>query len=172
MLGLTPTKKGQEEGHSGSYLIRNDALVGRPPALRLLPCIQVVSSNMAETGNLKERESGVKSELSSVSFLPAAAKPLESKPAAHLQPRASSGFTTAENLRMDFPRLLANGSASSLVPNKTAPLLFSSQHRHKHLILLRQKHYNLLLTYSTYMQSLFQQRFSRVSGLESAAEKL
>lgn len=38
------------------YLIRYDALVGRPPAPRLLPCVQIVSSNMAETGNLSERE--------------------------------------------------------------------------------------------------------------------
>lgn len=44
-----------EEG-SGSYLIRYDALVGRPPAPRLLPCVQVVGSDVAETGNLRERQ--------------------------------------------------------------------------------------------------------------------
>lgn len=45
-----------------TYLIRHDALVGRPPTLRLLPCDQVVRSNVAETGNLTERERGVKSQ--------------------------------------------------------------------------------------------------------------
>lgn len=42
-----------------TYLIRHDALVGRPPTLRLLPRDQEVCSDVAETGNLTERERGV-----------------------------------------------------------------------------------------------------------------
>lgn len=34
------------------YLIGYDALVGRPPALRLLACVQEVGGDVAETGHL------------------------------------------------------------------------------------------------------------------------
>lgn len=112
---LTELRHTGDPGDRKSYLIRYDALVGRPPAPRLPPCVQVVCSNMAETGNLTERERGVKSEPSSVSFLPAAVggrctllpettqntTPLhfllspQNDPAAHLQPRADSEFTSS-----------------------------------------------------------------------------
>lgn len=53
---LTELRHTGDPGDRKSYLIRYDALVGRPPAPRLPPCVQVVCSNMAETGNLTERE--------------------------------------------------------------------------------------------------------------------
>lgn len=115
VLLLTELRHTGDPRDRKSYLIRYDALVGRPPAPRLPPCVQVVCSNMAETGNLTERERGVKSEPSSVSCLPAVVGGLcsllpettqtttllyfllspQNDPAAHLRPRAASEFTSS-----------------------------------------------------------------------------